>query len=117
MDKLKLWNNLELVGLLRCLVEDTVHCNDLRKAPLINSALGISIRWAGLTRPKGGDSVNHFILFDLLKTDIVQYSTGAKGFWKLFCKRYKELGGSIQIKLFQIFFKSFLFCFGQEIFN
>lgn len=46
-------NDFFFIGLLRCLIEDTVHSNDLRKAPLINSALGISIRSAGLVRPKG----------------------------------------------------------------
>lgn len=73
LDHFGLWDNLPLVGLLRCLVEDTVNCNDLRNAPLINSALGITIRWAGLTRPLGG----------------------AKGFWKVFADRYTEIGGKI----------------------
>lgn len=54
---------------MRCLVEDTIHCNDLNKAPLINAALGISIRSAGLTRPKGG----------------------AKGFWNAFHQRHRTL--------------------------
>ncbi len=41
------------VGLLAMLVEDTVH-STLAEAPLINAALGITIRGAGLTRAAGG---------------------------------------------------------------
>ncbi len=57
------------IGMLRCLVEDTVHCNDLRKAPLINSALGITIRNAGLTRPRG---INYSIF---LYTRTIRFSS------------------------------------------
>lgn len=55
-----------------------MHSNDLKKAPLINSALGISIRGAGLTRPLGG----------------------AKGFWGGVSKRYEELGGEWFMKTY-----------------
>src|ERR1700722_17758244 len=39
-----------LIGLLAMLIEDTVH-SSVWRAPLINAALGITIRGAGLTRP------------------------------------------------------------------
>ena len=42
-----------LVGLLSMLVEDTVHAT-VDRAPLINAALGITIRGAGLLRHTGG---------------------------------------------------------------
>lgn len=42
-----------LVGLLAMLVEDTVHAR-VDDAPLINAALGITIRGAGLSRASGG---------------------------------------------------------------
>ena len=42
-----------LVGLLSMLVEDTVH-SSVEQAPLINAALGVTIRGAGLTRHRGG---------------------------------------------------------------
>ena len=42
-----------LVGLLGMLVEDTVH-SSVDRAPLINAALGVTIRGAGLTRHRGG---------------------------------------------------------------
>jgi hypothetical protein len=42
-----------LVGLLSMLVEDTVH-SSVEEAPLINAALGVTIRGAGLTRHRGG---------------------------------------------------------------
>ena len=44
-----------LVGLLSMLIEDTVH-STVDDAPLINAALGITIRGAGLTRARGGMS-------------------------------------------------------------
>ncbi|NNE96312.1 MAG: FAD-dependent oxidoreductase [Acidimicrobiales bacterium] len=44
-----------LVGLLSMLIEDTVHAT-VDDAPLINAALGITIRGAGLTRAHGGMS-------------------------------------------------------------
>ncbi len=42
-----------LLGLLSMMVEDTVHAR-LRDAPLVNAALGIGIRGAGLVRTPGG---------------------------------------------------------------
>lgn len=72
----KLWDNLALVGMLRCLVEDTLQCNDLNNAPLINASLGITIRLAGLLRPE----------------------KGAKGFWEILNQKYKELGGEVFLK-------------------
>lgn len=61
-----------LVGLLSMLVEDTVH-SQIDEAPLINAALGITIRGAGLTRARGG----------------------MRGFWRRFLSRYRELGGRL----------------------
>jgi C-3',4' desaturase CrtD len=63
-----------LVGLLGMLLEDTVHAR-VDDAPLVNGALGISIRGAGLTRPRGG-------MF---------------GFWRRFCSCYRALGGSLRV--------------------
>lgn len=66
-------NDRKLVGLLAMMVEDTVHAK-LESAPLINSALGISIRGAGLSRPPGG----------------------MRGFWRKLIRRYVDLGGQIK---------------------
>ncbi|MEO0649477.1 MAG: FAD-dependent oxidoreductase, partial [Planctomycetota bacterium] len=66
----RLESDLRLRALLGMLVEDTVH-GKVDTAPLINAALGITIRGAGLTRARGGMA----------------------GFWKLFLDRYRELGG------------------------
>ena len=63
-----------LVGLLSMLVEDTVH-STVDDAPLINAALGITIRGAGLTRPKGG----------------------MRGFWRRFTDHYRQLGGQLRV--------------------
>ena len=63
-----------LVGLLAMLIEDTVH-SSVRQAPLINAALGITIRGAGLTRPKGG----------------------MRGFWNSFVEHYRTLGGQLKV--------------------
>src|SRR5262249_55288298 len=49
-----------LVSLLSMLIEDTVH-STVDDAPLINAALGVTIRGAGLTRAKGG--MRRFWLF------------------------------------------------------
>ena len=49
----RLDHDAALRGLLGMLVEDTVH-SGLDRAPLINAALGITIRGAGLTRHDGG---------------------------------------------------------------
>jgi C-3',4' desaturase CrtD len=62
-----------LVGLLGMLVEDTVH-STVDRAPLINAALGITIRGAGLTRPRGG----------------------MHGFWRRLVAHYRLLGGDLR---------------------
>ncbi len=62
-----------LVGLLGMLVEDTVH-SSVDRAPLINAALGITIRGAGLTRHEGG----------------------MHGFWRNLVKHYRGLGGELR---------------------
>jgi phytoene dehydrogenase-like protein len=54
------------------LVEDTVHAS-VDDAPLINSALGITIRGAGLTRHSGG----------------------MHGFWRTLVTRYRGAGGRL----------------------
>lgn len=63
-----------LCGLLAMLIEDTVHAS-LDTAPLINAALGITIRGAGLTRARGGMA----------------------GFWRRFTERYRQLGGVLRV--------------------
>jgi C-3',4' desaturase CrtD len=63
-----------LVGLLGMLLEDTVHAR-VDDAPLVNGALGITIRGAGLTRPRGG----------------------MYGFWRRFSARYRALGGTLRV--------------------
>jgi C-3',4' desaturase CrtD len=63
-----------LAGLLSMLLEDTVHAQ-IDDAPLINGALGITIRGAGLTRARGG-------MF---------------GFWRRFVAHYRALGGSLRL--------------------
>jgi C-3',4' desaturase CrtD len=62
-----------LVGLLGMLVEDTVHTT-VDEAPLINAALGVTIRGAGLGRHVGG----------------------MHGFWRVLVRRYRELGGRLR---------------------
>ena len=64
-----------LVGLLSMMIEDTVHAR-IESAPLINSALGISIRGAGLSRPTGG----------------------MRGLWRKLSRRYVDLGGRIKLR-------------------
>ena len=67
-------DDLPLVGLLSMLVEDTTHsCVDA--APLINAALGITIRGAGLTRAQGG----------------------MWGFWRRFREHYRTMGGELRV--------------------
>jgi C-3',4' desaturase CrtD len=63
-----------LAGLLSMLLEDTVHAH-LDTAPLINGALGITIRGAGLRRARGG-------MF---------------GFWRHFVAHYRALGGCLRV--------------------
>lgn len=57
-----LQNDIVLKSALSMLIEDTVH-STLEKAPLINAALGITIRGAGLRRAKGGmrGMFNHLV--------------------------------------------------------
>lgn len=62
-----------LVGLLSMLLEDTVHAS-VDRAPLINGALGITIRGAGLSRSRGGMC----------------------GFWRRFVDHYRQLGGTLR---------------------
>ncbi|HZK79809.1 MAG TPA: FAD-dependent oxidoreductase, partial [Humisphaera sp.] len=62
-----------LVALLSMLIEDTVH-GAIDSAPLINAALGITIRGAGLTRARGG----------------------MRGFWMTLLRRYRALGGQFR---------------------
>ncbi|MCA9094183.1 MAG: FAD-dependent oxidoreductase [Planctomycetaceae bacterium] len=61
-----------LIGLLSMLIEDTVH-STVSQAPLINAALGITIRGAGLSRATGG----------------------MRGFWNRFSQHYESLGGEL----------------------
>jgi phytoene dehydrogenase-like protein len=61
-----------LVGMLAMLVEDTVH-SSVQRAPLINAALGITIRGAGLTRHRGG----------------------MHGFWRRLVAHYRSLEGGL----------------------
>jgi phytoene dehydrogenase-like protein len=63
-----------LVGLLGMLVEDTVH-STVDRAPLINAALGVTIRGAGLTRHRGG----------------------MRGFWRRLVTHYRSLGGDLRV--------------------
>lgn len=63
-----------LVGLLAMLIEDTVH-STVDEAPLINAALGITIRGAGLTRADGG----------------------MRGFWRGFTEYYRGMGGCLRV--------------------
>jgi phytoene dehydrogenase-like protein len=56
------------------LLEDTVHAQ-LDDAPLINGSLGVTIRGAGLSRPRGG----------------------MYGFWQRIAARYRELGGVLRV--------------------
>jgi C-3',4' desaturase CrtD len=62
-----------LKALLGMLVEDTVHTT-VDRAPMINAALGITIRGAGLSRPHGG----------------------MHGFWRTLVEKYREIGGVLR---------------------
>jgi C-3',4' desaturase CrtD len=76
-DALRAYNlrdDAPLCGLLSMLVEDTTH-GALDDAPLINAALGVTIRGAGLTRAPGG----------------------MWGFWRRFRAHYHELGGVLRV--------------------
>jgi C-3',4' desaturase CrtD len=70
----RLHDDRPLVGLLSMLLEDTVHAT-VNESPLINGALGISIRGAGLTRARGG-------MF---------------GFWRRFVDHYRQQGGTLRV--------------------
>ena len=74
LKKFGLENDKELKAVLSMLVEDTVN-STLDDAPLINAALGITIRGAGLRRAKGG----------------------MKGFWLHLTEHYKKLGGVLLV--------------------
>ena len=63
-----------LVGLLAMLIQDTIH-SSVAEAPLINAALGITIRGAGLTRARGG----------------------MRGFWRGLINWYRHLGGELRV--------------------
>lgn len=63
-----------LASLLSMLIEDTVH-STLEDAPLINAALGITIRGAGLMRHVGG----------------------MYGFWQRLTAHYRALGGVLRV--------------------
>jgi C-3',4' desaturase CrtD len=67
-------DQVPLVGLLGMLVEDTVH-STVDRAPLINAALGVTIRGAGLTRHRGG----------------------MRGFWRRLVAHYRSLGGDLRV--------------------
>lgn len=67
-------DNRALRGLLAMLIEDTVH-SSVEQAPLINAALGITIRSAGLTRASGG----------------------MYGFWRNLVAHYRKLGGELRV--------------------
>lgn len=74
LKKYGLENDRELKAVLSMLVEDTVN-STLDEAPLINAALGITIRGAGIRRATGG----------------------MKGFWVHLQKHYKEIGGVLLV--------------------
>jgi phytoene dehydrogenase-like protein len=73
LSKYALRDDAALVGLLGMLVEDTVHTR-VDDAPLINGALGITIRGAGLSRHAGG----------------------MHGFWRVLVTHYRGLGGVLR---------------------
>ena len=66
-------NEKPLIGLLSILIEDTVH-STIDKAPFINSALGTTIRGAGLMRADGG----------------------MKAFWNYLSSHYLKIGGTLK---------------------
>lgn len=74
LKKFNLQDDVVLRSALGMLVEDTVH-STVDKAPLINAALGITIRGAGIQRAKGG----------------------MKGLWDHFITHYKKIGGRLVV--------------------
>lgn len=73
LKKYNLEDDKPLLGLLSMLIEDTVH-SSIDKAPFINSALGTTIRGAGLMRADGG----------------------MKGFWDYLLNHYLKIGGTLK---------------------
>jgi len=73
LKKHNLENEKPLLGLLSMLIEDTIHSN-IENAPFINSALGTTIRGAGLMRADGG----------------------MKGFWNYLSSYYLKIGGTVK---------------------
>ncbi len=67
-------DDFALRGVLGMLIEDTVH-SAVDAAPLVNAALGITIRGAGLTRSSGG----------------------MRGFWQRFVAHYRGMGGELRV--------------------
>jgi len=68
------YSDLALRTFIGMLVEDTLHTT-VEEAPLINAALGITIRGAALMRVRGG----------------------MRGFWNAIVERYHSLGGSLKV--------------------
>ncbi|WP_026904642.1 phytoene desaturase family protein [Pedobacter glucosidilyticus] len=73
LKKFNLEKDKPLIGLLSMLIEDTVH-SSIDKAPFINSALGTTIRGAGLMRADGG----------------------MKNFWNYLSTHYLKIGGTLK---------------------
>jgi len=73
LKKFNLENDKPIIGLLSMLIEDTVH-SSIDKAPFINSALGTTIRGAGLMRADGG----------------------MKNFWNYLSTHYLKIGGTLK---------------------
>jgi C-3',4' desaturase CrtD len=75
LERFRLRGDRPLVGVLSMLIEDTVH-STVDRAPLINAALGMTIRGAGLTRPRGGMRL----------------------FWRSLVARYRAMGGMLCVR-------------------
>jgi C-3',4' desaturase CrtD len=73
LKRYNLQNDKPLIGLLSMLIEDTVH-SSIENAPFINSALGTTIRGAGLMRAEGG----------------------MKSFWNYLSNHYLKIGGTLK---------------------
>jgi C-3',4' desaturase CrtD len=73
LERYGLRDQRSLAGLLGMLVEDTVH-SSVDRAPLVNAALGVTIRGAGLTRHCGG----------------------MRGLWRRLATHYRSLGGELR---------------------
>jgi phytoene dehydrogenase-like protein len=68
------YSDVALRTFIGMLIEDTLHTS-VEKAPLINAALGITIRGAALMRVRGG----------------------MREFWNALVRRYNALGGSLKV--------------------